>query len=83
MGRGVCDPPWVLSLEQQRALLNEGLRPVGGGAHVHVETDPKGHRFDKDRALDRPKRRCVKCGKRFQPTILRRVLCTYCFLRAD
>ena len=82
MGNGVCDPPWALSRDQQRALLGEGLRPVGEG-HVGVESDPKGHRHDHDRPLDRPKRACAKCGNRFQPTVLRRLLCLYCFGQAD
>ena len=28
---------------------------------------------------DKPKRRCARCGKRFQPTAKRRMLCKHCF----
>lgn len=32
-----------------------------------------------DRELDCPKRPCARCGKKFQPTQRRRMLCGSCF----
>ena len=36
-----------------------------------------------DPALDRPERPCAKCGKQFQPTVRRRLLCGPCFNGGD
>ncbi len=32
---------------------------------------------------DRPKRPCSKCGRKFQPTAKRRMLCEHCYRAAD
>ena len=32
-----------------------------------------------DKALDLPARKCANCARKFVPTLLRRMLCTYCF----
>ena len=37
----------------------------------------------RDAPLDRPKRRCSNCGRTFQPTVTRRMLCAYCYRRGD
>lgn len=36
-----------------------------------------------DPTLDCPKRPCAKCGRKFQPTLKRRMLCASCFGNAD
>ena len=36
-----------------------------------------------DHPLDRPERACANCGKRFQPTIKRRLLCNGCWKGGD
>ena len=36
-----------------------------------------------DPRLDRPKRPCACCRRRFQPTVKRRMLCASCFGRAN
>lgn len=33
----------------------------------------------KSRGIDRPRRPCARCGKKFQPTLQRRLLCASCF----
>ena len=37
----------------------------------------------KDPPLDKPKRPCAGCGRRFQPTVKRRMLCTECYRRGE
>ena len=37
----------------------------------------------KDLPIDRPKRACARCGKEFQPTGKRRMLCAECFSVAN
>ena len=37
----------------------------------------------RDAPLNRPKRRCSNCGRTFQPTVRRRMLCAYCYRRGD
>ena len=32
---------------------------------------------------DRPKRKCSNCGRTFQPTVQRRMLCASCYRRGD
>ena len=36
-----------------------------------------------DPNLDLPKRPCTSCGRRFRPTVRRRLLCASCFGRAS
>ena len=36
-----------------------------------------------DAPLDRPKRKCSNCGRTFQPTVQRRMLCANCYRRGD
>lgn len=52
-----------------------------GLANIRKNERHKAH--EGDRKLDRPRRPCSRCGKRFQPTIKRRMLCAYCFENAD
>ncbi|QEW18988.1 hypothetical protein LA6_001167 [Marinibacterium anthonyi] len=33
----------------------------------------------RDHELDRPQRKCSRCGVSFQPTVKRRMLCLQCF----
>lgn len=36
-----------------------------------------------DRPLDKPERPCAQCGRKFQPTAMRRMLCASCFSRSS
>ena len=58
------------------------LRPAGELpsqlAAVHAGRMPPAH--NRDPALkDEPKRRCARCGQKFQPTAKRRMLCARCY----
>ena len=61
----------------------EKIKPAGLGRRElnAVGVDPgavrsrKGDRPDPDRA----RRPCASCGRKFQPTLRRRLLCLYCF----
>lgn len=55
----------------QRCKVNQGT--------PHGQRDLATSARELDRKIDRPKRPCVVCGKKFQPTIQRRVMCRYCF----
>ena len=50
---------------------------------IHEGSMPRSHRSG-DPALPGAKRRpCARCGKRFQPTKRRRMLCKGCFTSVD
>ncbi len=36
-----------------------------------------------DPPIDKPPRPCSRCGKTFQPTVRRRMLCEWCYTRGD
>ena len=52
------------------ALIGNRSAGVFEGPLPSPKTDPR---------LDRPKRPCACCGRRFQPTVRRRLLCAGCF----
>lgn len=60
-------------------IMAAGCRPYG------YEWDLPGGDAGRtgDRELDKPERPCARCGKRFAPTIRRRLLCYGCFSGAD
>ena len=61
---------------QQRVAQVLTVSPI-----PNVETGPGEKMFDAP--LDRPKRKCSNCGRTFQPTVQRRMLCAYCYRRGD
>lgn len=69
----------VRATEKRQPLL----RPVA--EHPSANGDGVGGRMDADRPHPtRPKRRCVRCGRRFKPTAKRWKTCRTCFaLAAD
>ena len=61
--------------------LAAGEMPMGsGGAGLDEGPNP---RPSVDPRLDRPRRPCSWCGRRFAPMMKRRMLCSSCFGRAD
>ena len=62
---------------------NGKLLPAGEGwgdaALEHIEPAPS---RGSDKRIDRPARPCARCGRRFQPTERRRMLCNPCFQHA-
>ena len=48
----------------------------GGAERLHGEMEESGRA---DRPIDRPERRCSRCRRLFQPTLIRRLLCHQCF----
>ena len=62
--------------------LAAGCRPWGEDwDFVDVEGPTRHNPGDPE--IDKPERPCSRCGKRFQPTVRRRVLCDGCFKAAD
>ena len=54
------------------------LKPAGEHwGHPLAVTGPV--RAPGDRVIEAPKRPCANCGKRFQPTVKRSMLCEPCF----
>ena len=57
--------------------------PVAGLRRFEMNAIEPGPHPTGDRPLpDRPERPCSRCGKTFQPTLKRRMLCVGCFARA-
>ena len=44
---------------------------------------PYVNRPGREQKLDRPKRRCSNCGRKFQQTTKRYLLCADCFSKSD
>ena len=55
------------------SLFGHRSQGVFEGRLPSPKTDPR---------LDKPKRPCARCGRRFQPTVKRRMLCAGCFSTA-
>ncbi len=49
----------------------------------YLPTYRPGYNGKYDVPIDKPPRPCACCGKAFQPTIRRRLLCEWCFLYGD
>ena len=86
-GRCACGS-WAApaeSREPSRPRFKNGRQlPVGEGLgdaqFEHVAPVPARGR---DAKLDKPKRPCAGCGRKFAPTVKRRLLCADCYKRAD
>ena len=71
---------WPLYRNGKQLAVGEDLRQDSG---FNPETDKtQHHRTDLPDAA-RPERPCALCGRSFQPTARRRMLCAGCFGRAS